>query len=89
MLLERFGLWDVRAELVSTFSAAWRSGSPSPLTAPRPRAQILDEPYSALDEVADLLDRELAELHPHTTCLVATHDPLRLAALASGSLALS
>jgi ABC-type nitrate/sulfonate/bicarbonate transport system ATPase subunit len=51
---------------------------------------IFDEPYSALDEAgADLLDRELAELRATATCLVATHDPLRLAALASGSLTLA
>ena len=65
MLLERFGLWDVRAELVSTFSR----GMAQRLALCRsllhdPELVILDEPYSALDEAgADLLDRELAELH--------------------------
>ena len=33
-------------------------------------------------------DRELAELRPSATFLVATHDPLRLAPLASGALEL-
>jgi heme exporter protein A len=91
MLLERFGLWDVRGELVSTFSR----GMAQRLALCRsllhgPELLILDEPYSALDEAgADLLDRELAELRPTATCLVATHDPLRLASLASGSLVLA
>jgi heme ABC exporter ATP-binding subunit CcmA len=91
MLLERFGLWDVRGELVSTFSR----GMAQRLALCRsllhdPELLILDEPYSALDEAGvDLLDRELAELRNTATCLVATHDPLRLAALASGSLALT
>jgi heme exporter protein A len=90
MLLERFGLWGARGELVSTFSR----GMVQRLALCRtmlhdPELLILDEPYSALDEAgADLLDRELVELHASATCLVATHDPLRLAALASGSLAL-
>ena len=91
MLLERFGLWDARGELVSRFSR----GMAQRLALCRsllhdPELLILDEPYSALDEAgADLLDRELAELRTTATCLVATHDPLRLAALASGSLALT
>jgi heme exporter protein A len=91
MLLERFGLWDVRSELVSTFSR----GMSQRLALCRsllhdPKLLILDEPYSALDEAGvDLLDRELAELRATSTCLVATHDPERLAALASGSLALA
>ena len=91
MLLERFGLWDARSELVSTFSR----GMSQRLALCRsllhdPKLLILDEPYSALDEGgADLLDRELAELRATSTCLVATHDPERLAALASGSLALA
>jgi heme exporter protein A len=91
MLLERFGLWDVRGELVSTFSR----GMAQRLALCRsllhePKLLILDEPYSALDEAgAELLDRELAELRATSTCLVATHDPQRLAPLASGSLALA
>ncbi|HEU0303381.1 MAG TPA: ABC transporter ATP-binding protein [Gaiellaceae bacterium] len=91
MLLERFGLWDARSELVSTFSR----GMAQRLALCRsllhePDLLILDEPYSALDEAgAELLDRELAELRATRTCLVATHDPSRLAALAGGELALA
>jgi heme exporter protein A len=91
MLLERFGLWDVRNELVSTFSR----GMGQRLALCRsllhePELLILDEPYSALDEAGvELLDRELAELRTTATCLVATHDPERLAPFASGSLALA
>ena len=91
MLLERFGLWDARGELVSTFSR----GMAQRLALCRsllhePQLLIFDEPYSALDESgAELLDRELTELRATATCLVATHDPQRLAALASGSLALA
>ena len=91
MLLERFGLWDARGELVSTLSR----GMAQRLALCRsllhePQLLIFDEPYSALDESgAELLDRELTELRATATCLVATHDPQRLAALASGSLALA
>jgi heme exporter protein A len=91
MLLERFGLWEVRGELVATFSR----GMAQRLAICRsllhgPELLILDEPYSALDEEGtDLLDRELADLRATATCLVATHDPLRLASLASGLLALT
>jgi heme exporter protein A len=91
MLLERFGLWEARNERVATFSR----GMAQRLALCRamlhdPGLLILDEPYSALDEAgAALLDRELGELRESTTFLVATHDPLRLAALASGALALA
>jgi energy-coupling factor transporter ATP-binding protein EcfA2 len=51
---------------------------------------VLDEPYSALDvEGAELLDRELADLRPERTFVVATHDPDRLAPLASARLAIA
>ena len=54
-----------------------------------PSLLLLDEPYSGLDaEGAELLDRELAERRARATFLVATHDPERLASLATGALAL-
>lgn len=91
MLLERFTLWDARNERVSTFSR----GMTQRLALCRallhdPELLILDEPYSALDaDGAELLDRELETLAGHRTVLVTSHDPGRLAALASGRLALT
>ncbi len=90
MLLERFSLWEVRNERVSTFSR----GMTQRLALCRtllhdPDLLVLDEPYSALDEAgASLLDRELGELAGARTVLVSTHDPLRLERLASARLAL-
>jgi ABC-type multidrug transport system ATPase subunit len=90
MLLERFGLWDARNERASTYSR----GMLQRLALCRallhePSLLLLDEPYSGLDaEGAELLDRELAERRVRATFLVATHDPERLAPLASGALAL-
>ncbi len=88
MLLERFGLWYARNERAGSFSL----GTLQRLALCRtllhePELLVLDEPYSALDEKgAALLDRELAELRPSRTFLVATHDPARLASLASARL---
>ena len=90
MLLGRFGLWDARNERVSAFSR----GMAQRLALCRaflhdPELLVLDEPFTALDdEGAALLDRELASLAGERTFLVATHDPHRLASLASGRLAL-
>ncbi|HZJ71069.1 MAG TPA: ABC transporter ATP-binding protein, partial [Planctomycetota bacterium] len=58
MLLERYGLWDVRAERVASYSR----GMTQRLALCRvllhdPELVILDEPYTALDaEGAELLD---------------------------------
>ena len=91
MLLERFGLWEVRRERVSSYSR----GMTQRLALCRvllhdPRLLILDEPYTALDEAgAELLDAQLAELRGERTLLVSTHDPVRVEPFASARLALA
>jgi ABC-type multidrug transport system ATPase subunit len=90
MLLERFGLWDVRGERVSTFSR----GMTQRLALCRallhdPSLVVLDEPFTALDEEgAALLDRELAAMVGGRTVVLSTHDPGRVAPLATQRLAL-
>ena len=89
MLLERFGLWDVRGERAGSFSRGMLQRLALCRTLlHEPDLLLLDEPFNALDEdgVA-LLDRELLELRPGRTFLVATHDPDRLAPLATARLA--
>ncbi len=89
MLLERFGLWGVRHLRVSTFSRGMqqRLGLCRVLLH-APRVLLLDEPFNALDDdgVA-LLDALLAE----RSCayVVATHEPERVAGLATARLAFS
>ena len=91
MLLERFGLWDVRAERAGSFSRGMLQRLALCRTLlHEPGLLLLDEPFNALDEEgAALLDRELAELRGRRTFLVATHDPARLAPLAGGRVALA
>jgi ABC-type multidrug transport system ATPase subunit len=91
MLLERFGLWDVRSERVASYSR----GMTQRLALCRallhePRLLVLDEPFTALDtEGAELLDRQLAELTGVATILLSTHDPGRVEPLATSRLALA
>jgi heme exporter protein A len=90
MLLERFGLWEARREPVASFSR----GMQQRLALCRaflhdPDLLLLDEPFNALDDAgAALLDGELAGMSGRTF-LVATHDPARLAPLATATLALA
>jgi heme exporter protein A len=91
MLLERFGLWEVRRDRAGSFSR----GMLQRLALCRaflhdPTLLLLDEPFSALDtEGADLLAGELASLADRRTFLVATHEPERVDRLATGRLALA
>ncbi len=91
MVLERFGLWEARHQSVASYSR----GMTQRLALCRvllhePELLVLDEPYSALDEAgAELLDAQLAELRGERTFLLATHDPERVASLATGRLALA
>jgi heme exporter protein A len=74
MLLERFGLWEVRDERVSTFSRGMqqRLGLCRVLLHD-PSLLLLDEPTNALDAGGiELLDGVLAERH--RALVVATHD---------------
>ncbi len=91
MLLERFGLWEVRAERVASYSR----GMTQRLALCRallhePGLLVLDEPFTALDtEGAELLDRQLTELGGVATILLSTHDPRRVEPLATSRLALT
>ena len=91
MLLERFGLWDVRHDRVASYSR----GMTQRLALCRvllhePALLVLDEPYTALDvQGAELLDAQLAELRGERTFLVSTHDPARIEPLATMHLALA
>ena len=90
MLLERFGLWEVRAERSPRTRAGWPSVSPSAGHSCTPELLVLDEPFTALDvDGAALLDRQLAELTGATTVLLTTHDPERVEPLATARLALA
>ena len=85
MLLERFGLWDVRDERVSTFSRGMRQRlGLCRVLLHDPELVILDEPFNALDDAGSrLLDATLDELHGSRTFVVATHDPARVERLAT------
>jgi len=91
MLLERFGLWEVRRERVSSYSR----GMTQRLALCRvllhdPALLVLDEPYTSLDaQGADLLDAQLEELRGERTFLVSTHDPARVDRFATTRLALA
>lgn len=85
MLLERYGLWDARHQRVSTYSR----GMQQRLALCRailhdPALLLLDEPFSGLDaEGAELLRAELAELADTRTVVLSSHQPERVAELAT------
>ena len=90
MLLERFGLWEVRDQRVSTFSRGMQQRlSLCRVLLHDPSLLIMDEPFNALDAAgAELLDRTLEE-QAERAVIVATHDPDRVAHLATARLAMS
>lgn len=91
MLLERFGLWEARHVRASELSR----GMTQRLALCRallhdPDLLLLDEPHAGLDaDGATLLDEEIARLAGIRTLVIATHDPERLAPLATQRLALA
>jgi heme ABC exporter ATP-binding subunit CcmA len=88
MLLERFGLWEVRHQHVGTFSRGMqqRLGLCRVLLH-EPQLLVLDEPFNALDAAgAELLDGTFDELRDRAL-IVATHDPKRVERLATERLA--
>jgi heme exporter protein A len=91
MLLERFGLWDVRHDRVVSYSR----GMTQRLALCRvllhdPALLVLDEPFTALDaQGTELLDAQLADLHGERTFVVSTHDPVQVERLATTRLALA
>jgi ABC-type multidrug transport system ATPase subunit len=91
MLLERFGLWNVRNERAGSYSRGMLQRLALCRTLlHEPDLLLLDEPFNALDaEGVELLARELKELRGERTFLVATHEPARLEPLATERLALA
>jgi ABC-type multidrug transport system ATPase subunit len=91
MLLERFGLWDVRNDRVASYSRGMTQRlALCRVLLHQPQLLILDEPFTALDAAgAELLDAQLAELRGDRTVLLSTHDPDRVAPLATTRLALA
>jgi ABC-type multidrug transport system ATPase subunit len=91
MLLERFGLWEVRHERAASYSRGMLQRlALCRVLLHEPVLLMLDEPYSALDaDGALLLDRELESRRGRAAFLVATHDATRVAPLATAELSLA
>jgi ABC-type multidrug transport system ATPase subunit len=90
MLLERLGLWDVRSAHVASYSRGMRQRlALCRALLHQTDLLVLDEPFTALDtEGAVLLDGELERVAQEGTVVLATHEPGRVAGLATAQLAL-
>jgi ABC-type multidrug transport system ATPase subunit len=90
MLLERFDLWQARTERVADYSRGMTQRlALCRVLLHQPDALVLDEPHTALDEAgAALVDRELQALAGGATIVVASHEPDRIAPLATQTLSL-
>jgi ABC-type multidrug transport system ATPase subunit len=90
MLLGRFRLWEKRHERVGDLSR----GLAQRLALCRallhePPLLLLDEPFAGLDQDgAEVVDEELSRARETRTLVLATHDPDRVARLATATLAL-
>ena len=92
MLLERFGLWDARAEQTGELSRGMLQRLALCRTLlHEPELLLLDEPFSALDASgADLVLDELGRHElPGRTIVVSSHQPERLAERATTRLSLA
>jgi heme exporter protein A len=80
MLLERFGLWEVRREQTGALSRGMLQRLAICRTVlHEPELLLLDEPFSALDsDGAELLLDELERREVHHTVVLASHQPERL-----------
>jgi ABC-type multidrug transport system ATPase subunit len=91
MLLGRFRVWEKRHERVGDLSR----GLAQRLALCRallhePPLLLLDEPFAGLDrDGAEAVDDELGRARETRTLVLATHDPDRVARLATATLALT
>jgi ABC-type multidrug transport system ATPase subunit len=90
-LLERFGLWEVRHERVSTFSRGMQQRLGLCRTLLHgPELFLLDEPYSNLDaDASSLVNTLLSELAGERTVVVASHHAEGVRSFATEELALA
>jgi ABC-type multidrug transport system ATPase subunit len=90
-LLERFGLWEARHQLVGSFSRGMQQRiALCRVLLHDPALLLLDEPYSALDAAAqELVDELLRESSGERTVVVASHEPEHIRPLSTSTLALA